>query len=97
MDLKISGRKALVCASSKGLGFGCAMALANAGVNITMCARNESQLMTAAKKIREIGVDVSIVVCDITSEDGLEKVLTKIQSNIFHLKKMNLNGCLSGD
>ena len=78
MDLRISGRKALVCASSKGLGFGCAMALANAGVSITMCARNEKQLTAAANKIREIGVDVSIVVCDITSEDGLEQVLKKI-------------------
>ena len=78
MDLRISGRKALVCASSKGLGFGCAMALANAGVHITMCARDEKRLSIAANKIRKAGVDVSVVVCDITTKDGVENVLKKI-------------------
>ena len=78
MDLRISGRKALVCASSKGLGFGCAMALANAGVDITMCARNEEQLTASANKIRTTGVNVAIVVCDITTEEGIVNVLNKI-------------------
>ncbi len=78
MDLGISGKKALVCASSKGLGFGCAAALAHAGVDLTMCARNEKQLLAAAKNIRKIGVSVKIVVCDITTETGIEKVLESI-------------------
>ncbi len=78
MDLRISGRKALVCASSKGLGFGCAMALANAGVDITMCARNEEQLTAAANKIRTTGVNVAIVVCDITTEEGMLNVLKEL-------------------
>ncbi|MDG2474452.1 MAG: SDR family oxidoreductase [Paracoccaceae bacterium] len=78
MDLGILGKKALVCASSKGLGFGCAVALANAGVDVTMCARNEGQLIEAGKKIRKVGVQATIVVCDITTQDGVERVLEKI-------------------
>ena len=45
MDLGISGKRALVCASSKGLGLGCAEALASAGVNLIMNARSEMDLM----------------------------------------------------
>ena len=75
MNLGISGKKALVSASSKGLGFGCAIALANAGVDLTMCARNEKQLIIASNKIKEMGVEVNIVVCDITTKHGIEKVL----------------------
>ena len=42
MDLGIAGKSALLCASSKGLGYGCATALAQAGVHITLCSRNKS-------------------------------------------------------
>ena len=78
MDLGISGKQALVCASSKGLGLGVAVALANAGVNLTLCARNEAPLKEAAKKITKIGVQATIVVCDITTENGVELVLKKM-------------------
>ena len=40
LDFGITGKKAIVCASSKGLGFGCANALAAVGVNLVMCARD---------------------------------------------------------
>ena len=53
MDLGISGKKAIVCASSNGLGLGCAIALADAGVDLTICARTEYQL-TVAKNIIEL-------------------------------------------
>ena len=76
MNLGISGKEALVCASSKGLGLGCAIALANAGVNITMCARSEAQLTQSAADIKKLGVNkVRTIVCDITTEVGVEKVL----------------------
>ena len=53
MDLGLTGRRAIVCAASKGLGFGCAMALAREGVAVTINARTESTLKEAADKIRE--------------------------------------------
>ena len=77
MDLGISGKKAVVCASSKGLGLGCANALADAGVDLTLCARNETPLQLAAKTLRKKGVKVNIVICDITTDQGIAKVLEK--------------------
>ncbi len=76
MDLGIRGKRALVCASSKGLGRGCAEALAGAGVNLVMNARGAEALEAAAAEIRETyGVEVTAVAADITSEDGRAKVL----------------------
>lgn len=76
MDLGIRGKRALVCASSKGLGRGCAEALAEAGVALVMNARSEDPLNEAAEAIRTAhGVEVTAVAADITSEDGRAKVL----------------------
>ncbi|MGB0901970.1 SDR family oxidoreductase [Halocynthiibacter sp.] len=80
MDLGIKGKSALVCASSRGLGRGCAEALAAEGVNIVMNARSEGPLMEAAQQIRDSwGVQVTAVVADITSEEGQAKVLAAAQ------------------
>ena len=76
MDLGINGKRAVVCASSKGLGLGCARALAAAGVDLVMNARGAETLETAAEGIRaEFGVNVEAVPADITSEDGRAAVL----------------------
>jgi 3-oxoacyl-[acyl-carrier protein] reductase len=76
MDLGIRGKRALVCASSKGLGRGCAGALAAAGVDLVMNARGAEALEATAAQIREAhGVDVTAVAADITDEAGRAKVL----------------------
>lgn len=76
MDLGIKGKRALVCASSKGLGRGCAEALAGAGVNLVMNARGAEALAAAVEEIRsKYGVEVTAVAADITSEEGRAKVL----------------------
>ena len=76
MDLGISCKRAIICASSKGLGLGCARALAAEGVNITMNARSEVALHAAAADVRrDFGVEVSAVVADITTEAGRAAVL----------------------
>ncbi|MFO1306720.1 MAG: SDR family oxidoreductase [Burkholderiales bacterium] len=66
MDLGIAGRRALVCGASKGLGRGCAEALAREGVAVTIVARNEAEL---AKTAREIGA-AGYVAVDITTPQG---------------------------
>ena len=77
MDLGIAGKKALVCASSKGLGRGCAMALAREGVLLTMTARTPETLETAAQEIRdETGANITTVAGDITTEEGREAALS---------------------
>ena len=76
MDLGIRGRWALVCASSKGLGLGCAQALAADGVNLVMNARGADALAKAAADIRaRCGVEVIEVACDVTTPEGRAQVL----------------------
>ena len=76
MDLGIHGKRALVCASSKGLGLGCARALAEAGVDLVMNARGAEALETSAQAIRDaFGVSVTTVAADIVSEAGRAQVL----------------------
>lgn len=76
MDLGISGKTALVCASSKGLGRGCAEALAEAGVHLILNGRGAEALEATADEIRAAhGVDVKAVAADITSDVGRAQVL----------------------
>ena len=72
MDLGIKGRRALVCASSKGLGRGCAIALAAEGVNLTLTARGAEALAKTAAEIRKAypGIEVIEVAGDITTPEG---------------------------
>ncbi|ARU01087.1 SDR family oxidoreductase [Yoonia vestfoldensis] len=76
MDLDISGKTALVCASSKGLGRGCAEALAGAGVNLVLNARGAEALEATAADIRaRFGVQVTTIAADVATEDGRARLL----------------------
>lgn len=76
MDLGIAGKRALVCASSKGLGLGCAEALAGAGVDLVMNARGSDALEASAEAIRaEHGVTVTTLATDVTTQKGQEELL----------------------
>src|SRR6187401_3314738 len=71
MDLGLKGKWALVCAASKGLGKGCAMALAKEGVNVVITARGAEALEATAAEIRQTtGVDVRAIAGDITTPEG---------------------------
>ena len=76
MDLQLAGRRALVCAASRGLGRGCAEALACEGVDVTICARTERDVAQAAAEIGELaGRAVAWVACDITTPEGRDAAL----------------------
>jgi 3-oxoacyl-[acyl-carrier protein] reductase len=76
MDMGILGKKAIICASSKGLGRGCAEALAAEGVNVVINGRNAEVLETTAAKIRETyGVQVIAVACDVTTAEGQAMII----------------------
>ncbi len=76
MDLGIRGKTAIVCAASKGLGRGCAEALAAAGVDLVINARGAEALEATAAEIRAAhGVTVTAVASDITTPEGREAVL----------------------
>nr|MDJ0785325.1 SDR family NAD(P)-dependent oxidoreductase [Myxococcota bacterium] len=69
MDLGITGRRAIVCASSKGLGRACAESLAREGVHLVLNARGKDELEATAGAIREAhGVEVASVAGDIADE-----------------------------
>lgn len=76
MDLGIGGRKALVCASSQGLGLACATSLAREGCKVWINGRTESKLVEAAAQIeQQTGQRPEIVVADIATEEGRAKLL----------------------
>ena len=76
MDFGIRGKTALVCAASKGMGRGCAMALAQEGVNLVILARGAEALHAAAEDIRSrTGVKVTAITCDITTPEGRDLAL----------------------
>jgi len=79
MDLGIKGKWALVCGASKGLGLGCAQALAREGVNVVMVARTAADIEAAAADIRRDagvpqGTQVQAIAADITTAEGRTKV-----------------------
>ncbi|MEM6939810.1 MAG: SDR family oxidoreductase [Pseudomonadota bacterium] len=77
MDLGIKGKKALVCASSKGLGLGCAQHLAAAGVDLVMNARGAEALEAAAERLRaETGVSVTTIAADVATAEGQDAVIS---------------------
>lgn len=76
MDLGIRGRRALVTGASRGLGRGCAEALAAAGVALTINARGAEALEEAAEAMRRAhGVEVRTLAADVTSGEGQAEVL----------------------
>lgn len=76
MDLGISGRTAIVCASSKGLGRGCAEALAEAGCTVVINGRDAATLEATASEIRaRSGATVIAVVADVSTNAGQDALL----------------------
>jgi 3-oxoacyl-[acyl-carrier protein] reductase len=104
MDLAIAGRWALVCGASKGLGLGCATALAREGVNVVMVARSADVLQASAIKLRSAcagdtwvsgPVHVETITADITTAQGRAKVLAYRQD--YDIVVTNAGGPPTGD
>ena len=70
MDLGIAGRKAIVCASSRGLGYACAKALAQAGCEVVINGRDRARLEAAATELKKSGAKVLAVTADVASAEG---------------------------
>ncbi|MEX3009466.1 SDR family oxidoreductase [Hoeflea sp. TYP-13] len=76
MDLGLSGRKAIICASSRGLGKGCAVALAEAGCDIVINGRDEQTLAATARQLRDkAAVRVDVVAADVSTAEGQRALL----------------------
>ena len=66
MDLGLKGRKAIICASSRGLGRGCAIALAEEGCDLVINGRNEDVTNATADELRQFGVNVTVILGDVS-------------------------------
>ena len=75
MDLGIRGRKAIVCASSRGLGRACALSLAEAGVDVTINGRDEAMLDATRQAAEAYGVSVQVVAADVSTAAGQAALL----------------------
>lgn len=96
MDLGIKGKNALVCGASKGLGRGCALALAREGVRLTIVARGAEELEKTAAAIRaETGAIVTAVAADITKPEGRAQALAA--AGAVDILITNAGGPPSGD
>jgi 3-oxoacyl-[acyl-carrier protein] reductase len=97
MDLGIAGKWALVGGASKGLGYGCAQALAREGVNVVIVARGAEALQAAATRLKAEapGVQVIAVPVDITTPAGREAIFA--QRKDFDIVVTNAGGPPPGD
>jgi 3-oxoacyl-[acyl-carrier protein] reductase len=100
MDLGIAGKWALVCGASKGLGFGCAQALAREGANVVVVARGEEALQAALRALRSdpalpSGTKVDAVAADITTSEGRSAVFAERKR--FDIVVTNAGGPPPGD
>jgi 3-oxoacyl-[acyl-carrier protein] reductase len=76
MDLGIAGRKAIVCASSKGLGRACAEALARAGCEVVINGRNAQTVEATAAELRQAtGAKITGIAADVGTPDGQKALL----------------------
>lgn len=88
MDLGLSGRTALVAASSRGIGRACAVGLAREGVNLTICARGREDLdQTAGAIHEETGVDVLSVPTDLTDANQIRSL---VQQHVEHFGRIDI-------
>ncbi len=82
MDLGIDGKKAVVAASSRGIGRGCAFELAREGVDLVICARGEETLQETKEELKaETGVDVVAVPVDLDTRNGVQTLVDTIESS----------------
>ncbi|WP_422377218.1 SDR family oxidoreductase [Roseibium sp.] len=76
MDLGLKGKKAIICASSRGLGRGCAEALAEAGCSVVLNGRDEAVLAETRVALEtRYGVEVTAVAADVSTQSGQQALL----------------------
>jgi 3-oxoacyl-[acyl-carrier protein] reductase len=76
MELKLEGRRAIVMAASRGLGFACAAGLAREGVQLVICSRDAARIEEAAVRLRqETGASVHAVAADVSSPQEARRLV----------------------
>jgi 3-oxoacyl-[acyl-carrier protein] reductase len=100
MDLGLKGKRALVMAASRGLGYACARALASEGCNLIICSRDESRIRAAADSIgRDTGVRVHAAVSDVSGDGEARRLVNEAVTHLGGLDIVvhNAGGPPAGD
>jgi len=97
MDLGLTGKNAIVSASSEGLGKSCALALVREGANVVICARREHKLKEAAQELAKRGAGGARVlpfVCDVTDPEDIKRLVAQTLSSLgtIHILVNNAGG-----
>jgi NAD(P)-dependent dehydrogenase (short-subunit alcohol dehydrogenase family) len=72
-SLRLDGRVAVVTGAGRGIGRGCAIALAEAGADVTLMARSRGELEEAAREVKATGRNARPMVCDVTTRAKLKR------------------------
>lgn len=81
MNLDLTGKTAIVCGSTQGIGFATAMELALMGANVTLVARNEDKLQNALKQLKNNGQQHGYIVADFSKPETLKNALKTWKSD----------------
>lgn len=93
MDLDLAGKGALVAASSRGIGFACAEALAKEGANVLICGRDPERLASASKRLAEVATGaVHAVPCDLTDAAETAALVSRAQDALGGVDVLVTNG-----
>jgi NAD(P)-dependent dehydrogenase (short-subunit alcohol dehydrogenase family) len=79
-SLRLDGRLAVVTGASRGIGRGCALALAEAGADVMLMARSSSELEETASEVRTTGQNVQTIVCDVTDSRQVEEAVDFLEN-----------------
>jgi 3-oxoacyl-[acyl-carrier protein] reductase len=86
MDLGLAGKVAIVGGSSRGIGRAIALALAQEGCSVAICARGQQELEAAAAEIRaQTGAEVVPVVCDMANHDDIRRLVRQTAETFGHI------------
>jgi 3-oxoacyl-[acyl-carrier protein] reductase len=92
MDLGLKGKVALIAASSKGLGFGIAQAMAREGAKVSLCARSADEVNAAAERLRsETGAETLATACDMSKGDEIKAWVDRTIKEWGHLDAVLVN------
>jgi NAD(P)-dependent dehydrogenase (short-subunit alcohol dehydrogenase family) len=79
MNKEFSGKSALVTGAGRGIGRGCALALAAGGASVTVVSRSVAELESVVAEIRAVGGEARAIGCDVTSDAELERLFSQLE------------------
>ena len=78
MDLNLKGKVALVTGSSRGIGRATAIALANEGCDLAICARGGDVLQETDREIAALGVRTAAIAADVGDADAANRLIDEV-------------------